>query len=408
MKEKSILFLSGIDFKDKSIQVVHKTPEAYIRNGYDVNYIVYRDNSKKGNYFYESEKKLEGANLQRFYWPFPKLRAVNNRFIALLFTKLSSLLVVYFLFIKGFIFLLKNRDCKIIYGYEMQGVLASNLLKIFFKNKKYISRFQGVYYIKEHFLHKRYLNLLFNLDTLLALWLPSDLMVMTNDGTQGDQILDKIKSLSRKNLLFISNGVNNIQKSDLSLIDVKSEFCIEGEYFILVSRLTSIKRVHFLIEAFNIYGKKFQFNYKFYVVGDGPDLNYLKNLVLKYKIEDFFCFLGAIDNIKVYPLLKNSKAIFSLYESSNIGNPFFEAMQCGTPMVAVNNGDTGLYIKDGVNGLLINEDRIVEDLLIIFDKIINNKIDFNKLSSNALDFSKNNILTWKERFDIELERVGSL
>ena len=83
-------------------------------------------------------------------------------------------------------------------------------------------------------------------------------------------------------------------------------------------------------------------------------------------------------------------------------------MQCGTPMVAVNNGDTGLYIKDGVNGLLINEDRIVEDLLIIFDKIINNKIDFNKLSSNALDFSKNNILTWEERFDIELERVGSL
>ncbi|WP_180161471.1 glycosyltransferase [Acinetobacter sp. YH12040] len=404
MKAKSILFLSGIDFKDKSIQVIYKTPEAYIKNGYDVNYIVYRDNSKKGNYFYEKEKKLEGGNLKRFYWPFPNLRASNNRFISLLFTKLSSILVVFLLFVKGLVFLLKNKDCKIIYGYEMQGVLASNILKLFFKNKKYISRFQGVYYIKEHFLHRRYFNLIFNLDTLLALWLPSDLMIMTNDGTQGDKVLKKIKSKSLKNFLFISNGVNKVSESNLDSCNLDLDF----NYFILVSRLTKIKRVHLLIEAFSLFEFKNKFKYKFVIVGDGPDLDYLKNLVLNYNIERFFCFLGAVDNAKIYPLLKSSKGIFSLYESSNIGNPFFEAMQCGTPMIAVNNGDTGLYIKDGLNGLLISEDRIIPDLLLIFDKIINNEIDFNKLSSNSLEFSQNSILTWEQRFDIELERVNSL
>lgn len=50
---KKILFLSGLDFKDKSIQVIRKTPEAYVNSGWSVHYIVARDTSSKGNYYYE-------------------------------------------------------------------------------------------------------------------------------------------------------------------------------------------------------------------------------------------------------------------------------------------------------------------------------------------------------------------
>jgi len=51
-KDKTILFLSALDFKEKSIQVIRKTPEAYLKYGWKVFYVVARDNSKYGNYFY--------------------------------------------------------------------------------------------------------------------------------------------------------------------------------------------------------------------------------------------------------------------------------------------------------------------------------------------------------------------
>jgi len=72
---KKILFISGLDFKEKSIQVIRKTPEAYVAADWEVDYIVARDNSLFGDYHYEDEINPEGINITRVYWPFAKLRA---------------------------------------------------------------------------------------------------------------------------------------------------------------------------------------------------------------------------------------------------------------------------------------------------------------------------------------------
>ena len=63
---KKILFLSAIDFKDKSIQVIRKTPEAYRDHGFDVSYVVARDNVSDGNYFYEQEINPDNLKIKRF------------------------------------------------------------------------------------------------------------------------------------------------------------------------------------------------------------------------------------------------------------------------------------------------------------------------------------------------------
>ncbi|MDM1765539.1 MULTISPECIES: glycosyltransferase [unclassified Acinetobacter] len=404
-----ILFLSAIDFKDKSIQIVKKTPEFYGNQlDWEVDYIVARDKSKSGNYYYEQIVDLPKVNVNRFYWPFSQLRESNNRFIFLFFSKLASFFVIWKLFFMA-LKACKEKDYDYIYGYEMQGVLASNLLKIFFYKKKYISRFQGVYYIKEHFKNKKYLNLLFNMDTLIALWLPSDLLIMTDDGTQGDQILKKIKSKSLKNYLFISNGVEEIKKEHLEISSkVDSlENKIFDKYFIMVSRLVKTKRVHLMIEAFSNFIEKSQveIDFCFLIVGDGPELDILKDMTKKLNIDKYFYFTGAVKNIEVYGLINNASAIFSLYESSNIGNPFFESMQCGTPMIAVNNGDTNKYIIDKYNGLLIDEDNIINDLYVILNQISKDEINLKEMSNNAKEYSKNNILSWEKRFIKEIERV---
>ena len=99
---KKILFLSAIDFKDKSIQVIKKTPEFYGKSNWEVDYIVARDTSKVGNYYYESIVDISNINVQRFNWSFEKKRASKNRVISLFFSKIASFVVIFRLFILGF------------------------------------------------------------------------------------------------------------------------------------------------------------------------------------------------------------------------------------------------------------------------------------------------------------------
>lgn len=412
---KKILFLSGLDFKDKSIQVIRKTPEAYVNSGWNVHYIVARDTSSKGNYYYEKIMDMPGMTVNRFNWPFPRLRSTENRFLSLFFSKIASFIVILKLFLKALTFLIKNKDYKYIYGYEMQGVLATNLLKLFFvfRENKYISRFQGVFYIKEHLKNKRALSLIFNIDTIIALWLPADLMVMTNDGTQGDLVLDKLRSRARKKLLFISNGVDvdidNVSVLSPSISPDKLGVDMKDFNFLMVSRLVRIKRVDLAIEAYRRYLSSGGIDYfTLTIVGDGPELESLKQLSSQYDLKDRVIFIGAVVNKDVYKLMSSSSLLISLYESSNIGNPFFESMACSLPFVAVNNGDTSRFVTDRYNGILISEESIVDDLVAFFDAVYNGRIDLNVISENCKKYANENILSWSERMQVEIDRVVSL
>lgn len=410
---KKILFLSAIDFKEKSIKVISETPKQYVKKGWIVDYFVYRDTAKTGNYFYEDEINPEGVNVYRKYWPFARIRNLKSRSLRLLISKLSSISVTIGLFKSGVSYLKENKDCNLVYGYEMQGVLASNLLKlVFFKRQIfYISRFQGVFYIKEHFKNKRYLNLIFNIDTLLALWLPSNLMIMTNDGTQGEAVLKKIKSRSLKNLLFISNGVNSPEIISRDSLLNKYKLNKNNSFILMVSRLVKIKRVHLALETLKyLKEKRIPFNYKLVIVGDGPELEKLKAYAVDSNIINDVVFLGALPNEEVYSLMKYSEMVISLYESSNIGNPFFESMSVGTPFIAVDNGDTSSFIKHMENGYLLSEDNIVLDLVRFFVELNSSysELSLEGLKNGAYNYSKKHLLSWEDRIQLEIDKIEEL
>ena len=398
---KKILFLSGIDFKEKSIQVIKKTPEAYVKAGWHVDYLVARDDSKSGNYYYEDEINIENARVYRFYWPLKALRDIKVRLLFLIFNKIASFLVIMKLFYYGFKFILKN-NYDVIYGYEAHGVLAANMLRFISGKAQVVARFQGVFYIKEHIKNKRYFSLVYNLDVLLALWLPSDLCIMTNDGTQGDFVLKKIRSRNLHNFIFISNGVDLIRR--------KEERYNSKSYAVMISRLVKIKRVELALIAASKFVEKNRYfpMKKIIIVGDGQEYDYLVNLARNLKVNDLFEFTGAINNKQVRNILVKASFCLSLYESSNIGNPFFESMSLGIPFVAINNGDTNKFITNYCNGLLIDENNIVNQLEDFFTGIGSGLINLDEMHLKTVEYSKKNIYTWEKRFAIELSRVNDL
>jgi len=413
MKNKSILFLSALDFKEKSIQVIRKTPEAYVKEGWDVNYIVIRDNSKYDNYYYESEINPDGVNIIREYLPLQSVidKFGSNRIIRRILQKIAYFLAVIKLHKIANKFL-KDNKVDVIYGYEIHGVLSSNLLKLFgkMKNKKLISRFQGTFY-SYYYYNKLYVKMIANLDHYLALYLPSDLCIMTDDGTQGDKALEILKSKNLKNYKFWPNGVDEQKLDHEKVLELKKELNPDNKFvFLTVCRLERWKRVDRAINALAILKSKYNVNdFVYYIVGEGVEKNNLIKLSKDLGLEENVVFTGAIPNTKVKEFLNIADFFLSMYDSSNVGNPLLEAIRANKIIFTLNNGDTKRWIQYKENGFIYDiDDNLYSNIANDIFSIIND----DNLKKHILEGVKKTELeklwTWDERFQAEIDEVEKI
>lgn len=405
---KSILFISANDFKEKSIQVIRKTPEAYVANKWDVDYLVSRDNAKSANYFYEKEINPEGVNVNRFYVPFTGIKdKINNHLGQTIISKLLGFLIIFILFFKA-TKLLKKKETSIIYGYEIHGVLASQLIKLFYfsRNYKYINRFQGTWltkYLKE----KNIVKLLLNLEVIWAMKTKSDLCIMTDDGTQGDQSLKLLGSKSLNNYRFWVNGVDEQKISMKDKEKFAKELKISNEkIFLSVCRLEEWKRVDRSILALSKIKHK---NFRYFIVGDGYQKEKLKQLVRSLNMSDKVVFVGAIPNNEVKKYLNIADYFFSTYNLSNVGNPLLEAIRANKIIFTINNGDTSKWIKHEVNGFIYNiNEKLSTSMAYDIDRLLANSHLEKEINIGVKKLEADKLWTWDERMNREVEEVESL
>lgn len=393
--QKKILFLSGIDFKEKSIQVIRKTPEYYASSGWDVDYIVARDNIAGGNYSYEEEINPESVNVYRFYWPFLKTREISNRYLRLILSKIASLIVIFSLALRGYK-KIKSDNYDVIYGYELHGVLALMLIKPFLNNQKIVTRFQGTF-VNEMLENKQWLRLLFNADLILALKVKSDLTIMTDDGTEGDKALKRIRNVKNLGCIeFWTNGVNVIEHNvwpDLSKEKIK---------IVSISRLVGWKRVDRCIKVVERLVANGFTNFEYEIIGGGELKDKLEKMVKSLSLESYVKFSGALPHSEALSRLKRSQIFFSMYDSSNVGNPLLEAIRANKIIVTLNNGDTGSWIKHKVNGLIYKPcddffDESAKDIQVL---ISDTSVRENMLNE-LYKVEKERLSTWEERLSKE-------
>jgi glycosyltransferase involved in cell wall biosynthesis len=409
---KKILFISGIDFKEKSIQVIRKTPEAYVHRGWDVHYLVLRDVSKRGNYFYEKPLNPSGVKVFRYHFffsyllnviPFQILRTIANKII--------SYIGVYQLLFHA-IRLIRNNEYCVLYGYEHIGTRTVSLLKFFGKARNCItvSRFQGTW-LALYYKSKRYLKLLLNVDFYLAMRFKSDLCIMTDDGTQGDFIMRKIQP-KHPDFRFWVNGVDFSSTNNDFCNQIKANYNLENKISLIsVSRLESWKRVDRVINIVNQFCKKnpnLKHKLVYLVVGEGIDRPRLEQLVNDLDLRKQIKFVGAIPNDKVPNYLKVCKVFMSFYDLSNVGNPLLEAMRMNKVIMTLSNGDTSKWISHKKTGFIYNPkegfyDEVADDLALLVkdDDLIRN------VTSKLLKFSEEKLWTWEERFNEEVKIVES-
>ncbi|WP_418223323.1 glycosyltransferase [Clostridium isatidis] len=165
------------------------------------------------------------------------------------------------------------------------------------------------------------------------------------------RILVEKSNLNGKKITTIYNTIETSCKNkevDTRLIELKNK-----GYFIVaqVSRIIDYKGVYDFIEVAKKTGLKCK-NIKFFLIGDGPELDNVKKTIIEQNLEETIYILGAKNNV-----IEHLKYIDILLLCSYIeGLPLapLEAFSQGVPVIATNIDGTNEEIIDGENGYLVN------------------------------------------------------
>lgn len=206
----------------------------------------------------------------------------------------------------------------------------------------------------------------------------SDVVTAVSDSLK-DQTYELIEP--DKDIQTIYNFVDEREYFVKDVSQLKKHFGIEADEKVLVhvSNFRRVKRVGDVIEAFGRIQKKVKS--KLLLVGDGPEMSRMLQLVRELGLEDQVLFLGQRDNLSDIYNMSDLKLLLS--EKEAFGLVLLEAMACGVPCIGANIGGMPEIIEPGKNGYLAelgNVEQVAEYAL----KILLDPEEYKRLRSGSL------------------------
>jgi len=191
-----------------------------------------------------------------------------------------------------------------------------------------------------------------------------------------------LKTLSRVDYFiadskFVAERIQRIYKRKAKVIypPVAVERFIlhekKEEFYLTVSRLVHYKKTRLIVEAFNLMPEK-----KLIVIGDGEEYESIKNIAGK-NIE----LLGyQKDEILVEYMQKAKAFIYAAIE--DFGIVTIEAMSCGTPVIALEDGGTKETVQDGFSGIHFKK-QSVDSIMKAVKFFETQEFDYKAISESA-------------------------
>jgi len=400
LAKRGIIVISALDYwsmgKGKGGPALWHTLMGYAKRGWEVYFVT-------GNRAQGATPDLpENIHVIRFDAPYLK-RLVQIRKLGF-FSK-----IVWWLWFQSMSFikaqqLHAKQEFDVVYGYEIYGVPVAKLLSKLWRVPA-VSRFQGTSF-GVGWGNKRFRKIR-AWEHLVGLRVPTDLIIMTNDGTQGDKVLKHL-GVNMDRVKFWMNGVDWESFEALpERQEARRRLAITAKRVLLtISRLESWKRVERSIQALAGVVEYYP-DTVLIVVGDGSERERLERLAHELGVAQHVRFEGAVPHDKVPQYLAAADIFLSFYDWSNVGNPLLEAMMAGKCIVTLNNGDTAQFIKDEENGILLGYEELSK-LSEVIRNLLTNKELRERLGASARKFAEEHFWSWEERMDAEMQAVESL
>jgi len=190
--------------------------------------------------------------------------------------------------------------------------------------------------------------------------------------------------VKEKNLKVIYNGTEIHDSSSSEVFPSKTPFT-----FLTVGRLAPWKNIPTIINALKIY-KNEGVKFKFYIVGSGPEEDYLKKHVSICDLQNEIEFTGQLNKEELFNIYKKADIYIQASSYEGLPHVILEAISHKLSIISTPIGGTNEILLDGKNGWvweLKNNFKPEEDRLFeIINKISNNPSDDQTKKNNAFNY----------------------
>lgn len=187
-------------------------------------------------------------------------------------------------------------------------------------------------------------------------------------------------SLTNKPKIWLQSNFHNLPKLESN---TNSRFQ-SPLIFITSARLIPHKRIDVMIRVLStLPGES-----KLIIIGEGSELNSLKELALELEVSNKIFFLGRISNNLLYYLLSNTSAYLSWSAEEGAPNSFIEALNFGLPIISASvGGIPEMFSKGSLAAKLLNPEN-PKDLENFLNRVIASPDLLKSMSFDSLKESE--------------------
>lgn len=208
-----------------------------------------------------------------------------------------------------------------------------------------------------------------------------------------EELVADIKRLTRRPSFLLGRGV------DTEFLSPKKR-CRKSDEINLgfVGRLRPEKNVRFLGQIEAALRKEGVENYKFTIVGEGGERNWLENNLQKAELT------GEIFGEELARAYANMDVFVFPSQTDAFGNVVLEAMSSGVPAVVMTEGGPKFLIKNGENGFIAEDEQ---DFIETVVRLVKNPCQLKTLSTAA--HASAQIHSWERIFEkmFEYYKMGA-
>jgi glycosyltransferase involved in cell wall biosynthesis len=174
---------------------------------------------------------------------------------------------------------------------------------------------------------------------------------------------------------------------DASLFNVNRPLDQRENLIGYIGRLSEEKGIINFLESVPLALEKWP-DYRFLIVGDGPDRQKVAGLIEKYGLAEKVRCTGWAKRNELPGYMNEIKFLVIPSDTEGLPNTMLEAMACGTVVVGAPVGAIAEIIIDGVTGFIMS-DNSPGEIIRALDKAIN-AADIREVSIRSSEYIENN------------------
>lgn len=212
-----------------------------------------------------------------------------------------------------------------------------------------------------------------------------------------------------KEIVPVYNFVDKRRYYPKEVGEWKRVFAPNGEKILMhISNFRPVKRVPDVIEIFRLVRE--QLPVKLMLIGEGPDLGSVRNMVAELGLEGDTHFLGKQEDVA--EVISMADVMLLPSEKESFGLVALEAMACGVPVVTTNAGGLPEVVPDGECGFLLPVGDVAgmaeRTVRLLTDPELYRRLSRNSIQRSSETFCHEKITSQYELLYRELLGPGSL